>query len=63
MPDVSIIVTTYNIEAYVEECLESVAAQTLRRTGRVTVRVTVTYRPNQGIATSVAKRVTLLRRR
>ncbi|GAA3573768.1 hypothetical protein GCM10022197_33310 [Microlunatus spumicola] len=29
MPDVSIIVTTYNIEAYVEECLESVAAQTL----------------------------------
>jgi len=30
VPDVSIIVTTYNIEAYVEECLESVAAQTLQ---------------------------------
>ncbi len=29
MPDVSIIVTTYNIESYVEECLESVAAQTM----------------------------------
>jgi glycosyltransferase involved in cell wall biosynthesis len=27
--DVSIIVTTYNIEQYVEQCLESVAAQTL----------------------------------
>ena len=30
MPTVSIIVTTYDIEAYVEECLASVAAQTLR---------------------------------
>ena len=29
MPTVSIIVTTYDIEAYVEECLASVAAQTL----------------------------------
>lgn len=29
MPDVSIIVTTYDIEDYVLECLESVAAQTL----------------------------------
>lgn len=29
MPTVSIIVTSYNIEAYIEECLESVAAQTL----------------------------------
>jgi glycosyltransferase involved in cell wall biosynthesis len=29
VPDVSIIVTTYNIEAYVEQCLASVAAQTL----------------------------------
>ena len=30
MPDLSIVVTTYNIEDYVEECLASVAAQTLR---------------------------------
>ena len=30
MAEVSIIVTTYNIEDYVEQCLESVAAQTLR---------------------------------
>lgn len=29
MAQVSIIVTTYNIEAYIEQCLESVAAQTL----------------------------------
>ncbi|WP_170853925.1 glycosyltransferase family 2 protein [Microlunatus flavus] len=29
MPELSIVVTTYNIEAYVEQCLESVAAQTL----------------------------------
>lgn len=29
MPDVSIVVTTYNIEDYVVQCLESVAAQTL----------------------------------
>jgi glycosyltransferase involved in cell wall biosynthesis len=29
VPDVSIVVTTYNIEAYVQECLASVAAQTL----------------------------------
>lgn len=29
MADISIIVTTYNIEKYVEQCLESVAAQTL----------------------------------
>lgn len=29
MPVVSVIVTTYNIESYVEECLASVAAQTL----------------------------------
>lgn len=30
MADISIIVTTYNLEEYVEQCLESVAAQTLR---------------------------------
>ena len=30
MADLSIIVTTYNIESYIEQCLESVAAQTLR---------------------------------
>lgn len=30
MPAVSIIVTSYNIESYIDECLESVAAQTLR---------------------------------
>ncbi|RYZ28947.1 MAG: glycosyltransferase family 2 protein, partial [Propionibacteriaceae bacterium] len=30
MPAVSIVVTAYNIETYIEECLESVAAQTLR---------------------------------
>ena len=30
MPVVSVVVTTYNIEDYVEECLASVAAQTLR---------------------------------
>lgn len=29
VPELSIVVTTYNIEAYVLECLESVAAQTL----------------------------------
>lgn len=29
MADVSIIVTAYNIEAYIDQCLESVAAQTL----------------------------------
>ena len=29
MPELSIVVTTYNIEAYVEQCLASVAAQTL----------------------------------
>ncbi|MGI3784642.1 MAG: glycosyltransferase family 2 protein [Janthinobacterium lividum] len=29
MPDLSIIVTTYNIESYVEQCLDSVAAQTI----------------------------------
>lgn len=29
MPTVSVVVTAYNIEAYVEQCLESVAAQTL----------------------------------
>jgi glycosyltransferase involved in cell wall biosynthesis len=29
VPDVSIVVTTYNIESYVEQCLDSVAAQTL----------------------------------
>ncbi len=29
MPEVSIIVTTYNIEAYIDQCLASVAAQTL----------------------------------
>ncbi len=29
MPELSIVVTTYNIESYVQECLESVAAQTL----------------------------------
>lgn len=29
MPAVSIIVTSYNIEAYIEECLRSVAAQTI----------------------------------
>ena len=28
MPELSIVVTTYNVEAYVEQCLESVAAQT-----------------------------------
>ena len=30
MPALSIIVTTYNIEAYVTQCLESVAVQTLQ---------------------------------
>ena len=30
MAEVTIIVTTYNIEDYVEQCLASVAAQTLR---------------------------------
>lgn len=39
------------------------AERMLRRKGRVTVRVTVTYRPNQGIATTVVKPVTLVRRR
>jgi glycosyltransferase involved in cell wall biosynthesis len=29
VPELSIVVTTYDIEAYVEQCLESVAAQTL----------------------------------
>ncbi|MBO0811052.1 MAG: glycosyltransferase [Microlunatus sp.] len=30
MADVSIIVTAYNIEGYIEQCLDSIAAQTLR---------------------------------
>lgn len=30
MPTVSIVVTSYNIESYIEQCLESVAAQTLQ---------------------------------
>ncbi len=29
MPDLSIIVTTYNVESYLQQCLESVAAQTV----------------------------------